>query len=70
MTQLTIYAADARTVLRQTTHATRPAAFRALRRYEARHGRHPNSIDRLPQPHPNDAPAWDAYRLRGGIAAR
>ena len=62
MYHLTIYAADARSVIRQTTHATYLKAARSAAEYERRHGRHCHAIDRQPVPSPNDARGWDAYR--------
>ena len=64
---LTIYARDARTIRRQTTHATAAQARRSLARYEARHGRHCHSIDRQPLPACDDARGWDRYRCDAGI---
>lgn len=68
--QSTIYAGDARTVLRTTSHDSHAQARRSLRDYERQHGRHSCSIDRAPAPHCSDAAGWDRYRLAHGIASR
>lgn len=67
---LTIYASDARTVIRRTTHQTRRQAVRSLYDYERRHGRHPNAIT-CGEPAPGATAAeWDAWRLAQGYAGR
>ena len=46
MYTLRIYAIDARTIIRVTTHRTWAQARRSLYDYERRHGRHCNAIDK------------------------
>jgi hypothetical protein len=63
MYRLIIYELDARTIARETIHATHKQARRSLYDYERRHGRRPAVIQRDVQP-PNtsDARSWEQWR--------
>lgn len=67
--RLTIYGADARTILRESDHGSYRQTRRSIADYERRHGRHCHSIDAIPAPDRSDARARDDYRLRHGIVA-
>jgi hypothetical protein len=65
MYKLTIYAGDARSILRETTHTTEAQAYRSRNDYERRHGQRCASVvSALPMPACDDTAGWDEYHQR------